>query len=131
MTPRHGRRDSGFTLVETLFVIAIAVILLAVGLAAHRGAQRAARKGKARADLEMLRGCVDAYVRREGGLPPDVTNALRECAAGIRINARGRPQDPWNNEYCYVTNGPRAFLLFSAGADGQTNSADDVRLGQD
>lgn len=59
-----------------------------------------------------------------GESPED--QAAAEAALGTR--GLGWVTDPWGKPYVYRKTGPRTFEIFSAGPDGQENTADDVRV---
>src|SRR5438552_212828 len=74
------RSARGFTLVELLVVIAIIAFLTTIGLSFYGNAQRAARDGKRKADLDAIRKSLEVYKVEKGTYTPATTFP---CTAGI------------------------------------------------
>lgn len=66
------RRQSGFTMIELLVVTTIIIVLTAIGLVSYTAANRNARNGKRKADLEMVRQALVLY-RTDNGTYPSGT----------------------------------------------------------
>jgi general secretion pathway protein G len=55
------RRNKGFTLIELLIVMAIAVVLAAVGLALYGTAVTRSKEAALKSDLQQMRKAIDEY----------------------------------------------------------------------
>lgn len=53
--------NSGFTMIELLVVTTIIIVLTAIGLVSYTSANRSARNGKRKADMEMVRQALVLY----------------------------------------------------------------------
>jgi len=67
---RRARSRVGFTLVELLVVIGIAVIMLALMVPTGRALREGNRAMTCKAQLQQLSVALRAYVTDEGGPPP-------------------------------------------------------------
>lgn len=122
-------RQRGFTLLELLIVVAILVIVGAIGVPNYLGAVKAAKVGKARHELVTLAGAIDSYRTIYGRLPRTLYQV-----------GFGGTTDPWGTPYCYlnyvacsgdgldwaVESGlvdPASFDSFEAAADGSAGDA--------
>jgi|SRR6185369_10896749 len=140
-----AEKIKGFTLIELLLVIAITSILLTVVLVSVNAARDRARYSRAQSDINQLRKAMLIYKIDRGELPPlgdncsgcssppnsswtAVTNAL---VAGGYMTSR-IDTDPWGNYYGYDDNdcnsNPGLSYVYTAGADGLSNTADDYRV---
>tara|TARA_B110000116_G_scaffold47595_2_gene39593 strand:- start:176 stop:601 length:426 start_codon:yes stop_codon:yes gene_type:complete len=121
-------RQSGFTLIEILVVMAI-IGMLAVMVAPNIFRQQAgAQRDAAMANISTLSAALDMHRLDAGEYP----NSLD----GLQVNHSGRaswngpylrrdvPLDPWNNEFVYDADG-REFTLLSYGADGERGGEGD------
>ena len=55
------RKNEGFTFIEMLVVVTVIGILAAVGVVSYQAANKNARDGKRRADLEQVRAALEMY----------------------------------------------------------------------
>ena len=123
-----NERQSGFTLIEILVVMAI-IGMLAVMVAPNIFRQQAgAQRDAAMANISTLSAALDMHRLDAGEYP----NSLD----GLQVNHSGRaswngpylrrdvPLDPWNNEFVYDADG-REFTLLSHGADGERGGEGD------
>ncbi len=141
-TPPRARR-AGFTLTEMLIVLAILVMLVALVVPRFLGAQQRADRQTAKAQIELLRGCLERYAldtkrfpTTEQGLgallraPSDAEEGGVTGWDGPYVNRDEIPLDPWNNEYQYVyppERGSGDFPdIWSFGPDGEDNTEDDI-----
>lgn len=90
---------NGFSLVEILVVISIIGLLAGLALPAIQGAQTAARKGKARAEMQAIITALKSYQNEYGRLPD---------ASKVGGAADG---------YFSATASPRLFLMLSGSAN--------------
>ena len=124
----NNERQSGFTLIEILVVMAI-IGMLAVMVAPNIFRQQAgAQRDAAMANISTLSAALDIH-RLDAGEYPDSLD-------GLQVNHSGRaswngpylrrdvPLDPWNNEFVYDADG-RDFTLLSYGADGERGGEGD------
>jgi general secretion pathway protein G len=124
----NNERQSGFTLIEILVVMAI-IGMLAVMVAPNIFRQQAgAQRDAAMANISTLSAALDIHRLDAGEYP----NSLD----GLQVNHSGRaswngpylrrdvPLDPWNNEFVYDADG-REFTLLSYGADGERGGEGD------
>lgn len=84
----------GFTLVELIVVITIISLLAAFGLLTnYRAAQRRARDGKRKADLEQLRSALEIY-RVDSGAYPSVASYSGLGGVLVSDYIKSLPTDP-------------------------------------
>ena len=132
-TRRFERKQSGFTLIEILVVMAI-IAMLAVMVAPNILNQQAgAQRDAAISQISSLQAALDMY-RLDTGEYPDGLEGLVENNTG-RASWNGPylrgtvPADPWGNDYVYNSGG-RDFTLISFGPDGeQGGEGDDADIG--
>ena len=121
-------RESGFTLIEILVVMAI-IGMLAIMVAPNIFNQQAgAQIDAALSQISSLEAALDTY-RLDVGEYPDSLEGLRENISGRAAwngpyLRRDVPLDPWGNEYVYDSNG-REFTLSSYGPDGEQGGEGD------
>jgi len=136
--PQRG----GFTLLEVMIVLFILVSLMAMAVVAVQGTQKKANARIALAYIGTLKTAVDRYVV-DVGYPPTSEQglaALVSCPADISEGDWGGPyiqdtakkNDPWGNEYQYVSPASRSgsttreFDIWSFGPDRQNGTDDDI-----
>ncbi|MCL4208570.1 hypothetical protein KJZ63_02975, partial [Patescibacteria group bacterium] len=61
MNKKYGFNLFGFTMIELLVVTTIIIILTSIGLVSYTSANRSARNGKRKADMEMVRQALVLY----------------------------------------------------------------------
>jgi len=121
-------RESGFTLIEILVVMAI-IGMLAIMVAPNIFNQQAgAQIDAALSQISSLEAALDTY-RLDVGEYPDSLEGLRENISGRAAwngpyLRRDVPLDPWGNEYVYDADG-REFTLSSYGPDGEQGGEGD------
>ena len=124
---RLRRAGRGFTLIELMVVIFIIGLLAALIIPKFSGAADRARRVKAEADIQALKGALDRY-NLDAGQYPTTSQGL---GALITAPTDGKvptdypeggyiekiPNDPWGNPYFYQSDGS-TYILKSFGADG-------------
>lgn len=93
------RRNSGFTLVELLCVIAIIGLLASLLLPAVQGAREAARKASCQNNLKQLGLAMQSFEAAFGAFPPAGTpraiGIIAGDASGTRYNYKWWANEPW------------------------------------
>ena len=131
------RRRRGFTLIEVLLVLAILVILAGLSVVAIANVSGNANNKAAKTAISSLQQLVDMY-RLDVGTYPSTQVGLNALVAppsdlknpakwkGPYVTNGALPSDPWGNPYQYELLGPRQYKIYSAGEDGEPNTADDI-----
>ena len=89
--PRTFKKYTGFTLIELLIVIAIIGILISIGLASFSRAQKQAKDGEKKANIESIRGALEQYYADYNRYP--LSLPLLENAPDGQVYMREVPQD--------------------------------------
>jgi len=121
-------RQSGFTLIEILVVMAIIGMLAVMVAPSIFNQQAGAQRDAALTQIASLETALDAY-RLDVGQYPDSLEGLVEndsdrAAWNGPYLRRDLPQDPWGNDYVYDSDG-RSFTLVSYGPDGERGGEGD------
>jgi general secretion pathway protein G len=124
------RNEEGWTFVETLIVLAIALMLTAmVGLTAFKQVDKA-RMVKAQTEIENTALALTSYYLDCGVYPTEQQGlaalSKKPAAGAIPENwngpylTRAMEKDPWGREYIYRLPGPNGhpWGIFSYGSDG-------------
>ena len=69
-------RQSGFTLIELMIVVAIIGILASMAAVQYRGTQRKAKEAALRENLYVLRNCIDQYFTDKGKYPDSLESLV-------------------------------------------------------
>jgi general secretion pathway protein G len=85
-------RSSGLTLLELMFVLAIAAILAAVAVPSYRAYVERTRTSTAIADIGDIHLRIQRFIVNDGNPPPDL----------LAIGAADK-RDPWGNAYVYLS----------------------------
>jgi general secretion pathway protein G len=132
VAPSRGgpcRSPGGWTIMETLIVIAIVLVLTAtVGIMAF-GAVDKARQVTAKGDIESFSIGLQMYYLDCGNYPTEEQGlaALWSRPSGDADGwggpyvSKAIPKDPWGNDYLYDVPGPNGlpFGIRSLGSDGK------------
>ena len=121
-------KESGFTLIEILVVMAI-ISMLAIMVAPNLFRQQAgAMRDVARTEISTLEAALDIYRLDVGKYPDSLDGLMTNDSGRASWNGpylrRSVPLDPWDNDYIYDASG-RDFTLISYGADGERGGQDD------
>jgi len=134
---KHLARQAGFTLLELMVVIVILGVLASMVVPNLMGNKEKADLQKATSDIVALEGSLDMYKldnhrypTTEQGLQALVSKPeIAPIPNGYRADGyiRRLPQDPWASDYLLVSPGEHGAVdVFSAGPDGEANTADDI-----
>jgi general secretion pathway protein G len=114
-------RQSAFTLLEIMLVVAIIGVLLAAAIYKMSPALNVAKETRTRADIQGIRTMLLSYNGLNGTYPESLSSLVPRLMEEV-------PKDAWNTPYCYRHPGQRnpvGYDLFSAGPDKIPDTADD------
>ncbi|HDR15468.1 MAG TPA: type II secretion system protein GspG [Desulfobacteraceae bacterium] len=127
-----NKSNEGFTLIELMVVIVILGILAGLIVPKIMGRPEEARRMKARIQIESIETALKLYKLDNGVYPsteqglqalveaPSVGQLPRKWREGGYLEKGRVPEDPWGNEYVYLSPGLHGdFDLMSYGADGE------------
>jgi general secretion pathway protein G len=117
--------QAGFTLIEIMIVVVILGVLAALVVPKIMSRPDQARHTAAKADIKSIGLALNMF-RADNGFYPTSAEGLASLVQAPprakRFNPEGYlskvPVDPWGNEYRYVGDGGRNFVIISLGADG-------------
>ncbi len=92
-TFKERKTRRGFTLIELLVVMTIIVILAGLSLVSYQGAQRSARDGKRKADLEQIRSALEMCYADDDEYSNTTVPRVR-CNISGNIYLDPTPDDP-------------------------------------
>jgi general secretion pathway protein G len=118
------KRQSAFTLIEIMLVVAIIGVLLSVAIYKLAPALDFTKGTKTRADIGGIKAVLIAYNGSTGSYPAG-DQGLRALVPRLMESV---PKDSWGTEYIYRCPGrrnPNTYDLFSAGPDHIADTADD------
>ena len=124
--------NRGFTLIELMVVIVILGILAGLIVPRIMSRPEEARQAKARMQIESLETALKLYKLDNGSYPsteqglqalveaPTVGNLPRKWREGGYLEKGKVPQDPWGNDYVYLSPGTSGdYDIISYAADGE------------
>jgi len=125
-------KKAGFTLIELMAVLIIVGILIGLVFGISGYAGRAARRGKAVAQLEEISNALEDYLADSGVYPNTLQVITGRLSSSFRFDLlTGLPLDPWKEAYAYTTNSPYSYRLLSYGPEGTNgDSSDFIILGE-
>jgi len=114
----------GFTLMETLLVMAVIAVIAAIAIPSHKKARNTARERQAAADLEIITTAVEQLAWDTGRWPPGILRNDQYVGGGNEVwdltadsvglmgtdgsfpnwkgpYIRSIPLDPWGNPYFF------------------------------
>ena len=139
MKTMASNNQRGFTLIELMVVIVILGILAGLIVPRIMGRPEEARRMKARVQLESIETALKLYKLDNGYYPsteqglqalveaPSVGQLPRAWRDGGYLEKGRVPQDPWENDFVYLSPGVNGdYDLSSYGSDGEPGGeADD------
>ncbi|HEY5667869.1 MAG TPA: type II secretion system protein [Candidatus Saccharimonadales bacterium] len=115
------RKETGFTIIEVLIVLAIAGLIMLVVFLAVPALRRSSRNTTRKADVSAALGAVSEFVNNNSGTLPD-TAAVAGKVLTISLAAGGANNSTANMGY-YTTNSATAGITMSTqAAYGATNN---------
>lgn len=134
----HGKKQSGFTLIEVMVVVAILGILATIVMTNVVGKDEQARITAAKTGVAQISNALEMYKLDNHKYPTtdEGLEALITKSASAKTFPQGGylkgglPQDPWGNPFQYIAPGSngRSYDVYSFGADGaeggEENNAD-------
>ena len=131
------KKQTGFSLIEVMVVIAILGLLASLILPNVLGSADQANRQKARTDIIALENALAQY-RLDNGIFPTTEQGLEALIQEPNVQPSPRnyrrggyiqrlPADPWGSEYLLLSPGENSDIdIFSAGPDGQPGTDDDI-----
>ncbi len=130
---RQGHRNSGFTLLELLLVMAILVVLAGLSTVAVINLQRGAYQKTALVEIETMEKACKMYKLNAGSYPATLDDLYTNPTGMSRAQWGGpyldKPisNDPWQSPYSYTKDELNdRVTITSPGPDKQTGTEDDV-----
>ena len=134
---RPVKSPGGFTLIEMVLVLGIVALLVGAGIFSLIGVLDTGKESRVKGDVNTLSAALRAYETSNMFLPTTEQglNALVEKPGSRPAPQNWRPflkkslLDPWGNPYHYRRPGTKdkgGFDVYSAGPDGQPDTADDI-----
>ena len=121
---RRTSLQAGFTLIEIMVVVFILGLLVTLVAPRIIGRTDEARQVKAKADVKAIEEALHMFKLDNGFYPTSAEGLgalVQAPPRAKRFNPDGYlpkvPQDPWGNEYVYMSDG-RDIVVLSLGADG-------------
>lgn len=122
-----NRRQSGFTLLELLLVVAIIAIIASIALMNYLGALQKAKEKRTMTDIRTIASAWEARASETNSFTaaglafPETTLTWDEMNAALSPTySRQIPRfDGWGREFGFGVAGPREYAIRSAGRDGK------------
>jgi general secretion pathway protein G len=130
------KKQSGFTLIEIMVVLAILAGLVAMVAPNIIGEAGAARVKTAKAEMANISQALDMY-RLDNFSYPSTSQGIEALVSkpsgtpepkNYKANGymKKLPTDPWGNAYQYFSKKSNEFEIISFGADGEEGGEDDA-----
>ncbi len=126
---KKSNSKKGFTLLEVLLVLVILVVLGSMATIFVRRARKQAFYNTAKAQIDAFASPLEMYESDNLRFPNSAEGleALRvPPGGGDPYLNKNIPTDPWGNPYQYELLNQEQYRIWSWGADGLDNTADDV-----
>ncbi|MEZ6197932.1 MAG: prepilin-type N-terminal cleavage/methylation domain-containing protein [Planctomycetota bacterium] len=132
------RRDTGFTLIEIVVVLAIMTLLVGIAAPSLAGIMNSQRGSATDVEMDALVTAAKSFcedtVQRPADLDALYSSALPgfggpyvdDSLGGRDVEGEGFRHDAWGRRYRYETPGNTGILITSAGRDGQFDTDDDI-----
>lgn len=114
-------KRAGFIFSEMVMAILLIIVLSAATLLAAHSYIDAGKRSAAAADTATLGGYISQY-KMEVGSYPEKLEDLTKTKGQYGPWVREIPQDPYGNDYYYVKDDKKGFVVFSGGKDGRSSS---------
>jgi general secretion pathway protein G len=122
----HRRLSRGFTLLEVMIVLVIIGVLGGIVAFNLVGAADRAKADASVTKMQQIRTALQLYRTQLNAYPP--TGRL-DLLLQHNVVTQAGLLDAWNNPFHYETPaGDAAFVIVSAGPDGQLNTPDDIAV---
>lgn len=124
-------RNTGFTLIELIVVIALVAVLAAVVAPNLLGKASEANRKSALVQLEKISSSIELYRLETGRYPEELIDLVEQPQGvdrwqGPYVRKRSQLLDPWGNELVLKVPGDSgAFDVISYGGDGQPGGEGD------
>jgi general secretion pathway protein G len=117
--------QAGFTLIEIMVVVFILGLLVTLVAPRIIGRTDQARVTKSKADIKAIEESLNLF-KLDNGFYPSTAEGINALVQppprARRPNPDGYlskvPNDPWDHEYLYLSDGQREVVIVSLGADG-------------
>jgi general secretion pathway protein G len=140
MRTTQNKTTGGFTLLEIMLVVGIIIIILGVAVSRLGNTTGVAKDMRVRADIQAISTQLKLY-ETTNGFYPTTEQGLQALVTPPESEPKPTrwyqlfkelPQDPWNNNYIYLSPGrknPTGYDLYSAGPDRKADTPDDYAGG--
>ena len=138
MISRRRTRQSAFTLLEIMLVVAIIALLLGAGFFILGDKLKIGQDARVKADLVAFDSALQTYRMAADDQLPTTEQGLQALVAMPQTDPKPSkwyqlmvrlPKDPWGRDYVYVYPGkhnPNSYDIYSKGKDGLADTADDM-----
>lgn len=132
ITHHSSPRDSGFTFIEIMVVVAILAILAALVVPRIMGRTDDAKRTAAKVQIRNIEGALQLY-KLDNGVYPSTEQGLKALIEKPSVGVVPKkwklggylqklPEDPWGNPYKYLSPAPAQrgdYEIMSMGTDGE------------
>ena len=117
--------EAGFTLIEIMVVLLIIGLIVSVVVPNLDFIWSDSQVRSAKINVKQIHDAASLYQKMKGKLPEDLSALTQKDEKGNSFLAE-LPQDPWNNDYKIVIEGPTKWKVISFGPDGSEGGDDDI-----